>query len=100
MLFVAVLLGLSAGEARAQDPDPVADAKGFRQNHDYFTQEPFEHIDTYTGSLVLTFVDLVLPGNAGRDLRFTRTYIGRRTTTTRCSSWRAWTPGASPRWPA
>src|SRR5258706_15310328 len=59
--------------ANAQN-DPIFDAKGFQQNRDYFSQEPFEHIDTMTGGLVLTFTDLVLPGNAGRDLRIQRTY--------------------------
>ena len=73
MLFVAVVLGLGGGVARAQTPDPVFDAKGFQQNRDDFSQKPFEHIDTFAGSLVLTFTDFVLSGTAGRDLRFTRT---------------------------
>lgn len=54
--------------------DPVFDAKGFQQNRDYFSQESYEHIDTLSGSLVLTFTDLALPGNAGHDLQFQRTY--------------------------
>jgi YD repeat-containing protein len=53
---------------------PVADAKGFQTNRDYFSQVPFEHIDTATGALILTFTDLVLPGHMGRDLKFQRTY--------------------------
>jgi YD repeat-containing protein len=56
------------------DPAAVLNAPGFQQNHDYFSALPFENIDTATGGLVLTFTDLVLPGNAGRDLRFQRTY--------------------------
>ena len=60
VLTVAGVLGLSAGVAQAQDP--VFDAKGFQQNRDYFSPEPFEHIDTGGGALVLTFTDLVLPG--------------------------------------
>jgi YD repeat-containing protein len=70
---VAVISLLIARMVFAQG-DPIADANGFQKNHDYFSAEPFEHIDTYTGSLVLTFTDLVLSGNAGHDLRFTRTY--------------------------
>ncbi len=54
--------------------DPVFDAKGFQQNRDYFAQAPYENIDTLSGGLVLTFTDLVLPGNGGRDLKFQRTF--------------------------
>jgi YD repeat-containing protein len=52
----------------------VFDAKGFQKNRDYFSQLPFEHIDTLTGNLVLTFTDIVLPGNAGMDLKIQRTF--------------------------
>lgn len=72
-LATLILLAAGALPSRAQN-DPVFDAKGFQQNRDYFSQEPYEHIDTLSGSLVLTFTDLVLPGNAGRDLRFQRTF--------------------------
>ncbi len=65
----ALLLSTSAG---AQDA--VFDAPGFQKHRDYFSQEPYENIDTLSGSLVLTFTDLVLPGNAGQELRFQRTY--------------------------
>ena len=53
---------------------PVLDPKGFQQNRDYFSGAPFENIDTLSGALVLTFTDLVLPGNGGWDVRFQRTY--------------------------
>ena len=53
---------------------PVFDAKGSEDNRDHFGQLSFETIDTMTGALVLTHTDLVLPGNAGRELRFQRTY--------------------------
>ena len=71
MAFAALLLVSRTAGAQS---DPVFDAKGFQQNRDYFSQVPYEHIDTLSGSLVLTFTDLVLPGNGGRDLRFQRTY--------------------------
>jgi len=61
----------SVSKASAQS-DPIFDAKGFQPNRDYFSEFPFEHIDTATGGLTLTFTDLVLPGNAGHALRFTR----------------------------
>src|SRR5207249_5413658 len=70
-MLTAVAVGVTTVHAQ-NDPDPVA--KGFQQNRDYFSQEPFEHTDPGTGSLVLSFTDLVLPGNAGRDLKFIRTY--------------------------
>src|SRR5688572_3563406 len=53
---------------------PVLDVPGIQDHRDYFSAMPFEHIDTFTGSLVLTFTDLVLPGNGGRELRFQRTF--------------------------
>jgi hypothetical protein len=73
-LLVSAMLA-QASMSRAQgDPAAVLHAPGFQQNRDYFSALPFENIDTATGGLVLTFTDLVLPGNAGRDLRFQRTY--------------------------
>lgn len=54
--------------------DEVFDASGFSRNRNLFSQLPFEHIDPMTGNLLLTFTDLVLPGNAGFDLRIQRTY--------------------------
>ncbi len=74
LLLLCLPLGLAAPIPGAQAQDPVVDAKGFQTNRDYFSQAPFEHIDTCSGSLVLTFTDLVLPGNAGRALRFTRVF--------------------------
>jgi hypothetical protein len=72
---VVVLLLSSAQIARAQQPShPGLDAPGFQPNRDYFSQMPFEHVDAASGGLILTFTDLVLPGNAGRELRFQRTY--------------------------
>src|SRR3954471_23198398 len=70
LILACLTLQLNVAEAQ----DPVIDAKGIQANRDYFTQQPFEHIDALTGSVVLSFTDLVLPGNAGRELRFTRTY--------------------------
>jgi YD repeat-containing protein len=60
--------------ARTAAQDAVFDAKGFQQNRDYFSQQPYENIDTLSGNLILTFTDLALPGNAGHDLKFQRTY--------------------------
>ena len=71
MSVVAVIAFASLANGQS---DPVFDAKGFQQNRDYFSQQPYENIDTLSGSLILTFTDLSLPGNAGRDLKFQRTY--------------------------
>jgi hypothetical protein len=49
-------------------------AAGIQTDRDYLSLMPFERFDTMSGALVLQFTDLVLPGNAGRELRFQRTY--------------------------
>src|SRR5436190_23696904 len=79
------MTSVGIGIASAQS-DPIADAKGFQKNHDYFSQEPSEQIDAYTGSLVSTFTDLVLPGNAGHDLLFTRSFNSKAFKYA-CTSW-------------
>jgi hypothetical protein len=56
------------------DPLEAFNANGFDQNRNYFSGLPIEHIDPMTGNLILTFTDLVLPGNAGFDLRIQRVY--------------------------
>jgi hypothetical protein len=76
LMVLAGLVLLEAGvvTSAGQTDDPVFDASGFQRNRDYFSQLPFENIDTLSGGLTLTFTDLVLPGNAGFDLRFQRTF--------------------------
>src|SRR5262249_58046730 len=78
----SIILGLPA--VVLSQTDRVFDAKGFQQNHDYFSRQPFEHIDIGTGSLILTFTDLILPGNGGHELKFQRTYSNKD------SSWTYW----------
>jgi hypothetical protein len=53
-------------------------------------QFPFEHIDALTGSLVLTFTDLVLPGNGGHNFVWQRTYNSKKET---FSGYQGWSPG-------
>jgi hypothetical protein len=55
-------------------PYPLYDAQGFQPGRDYLSELPFEHIDTMTGNVLLTFTDLSLPGNAGFDLNIVRAY--------------------------
>jgi YD repeat-containing protein len=50
------------------------DIGGIQALQGYHTFEPFEHLNTNTANLVLSFTDLALPGNAGRELVFQRTY--------------------------
>jgi hypothetical protein len=54
--------------------DDALNNKGLHAERSYFSPEPYEHFDTMSGNVVLTFTDLALPGNAGRELRFQRTY--------------------------
>lgn len=72
LLGLAVLLGVLL--PLPSNADELFDARGFVQNRAYFGQSPVEHIDPVTGNVLLTFTDLVLPGNAGFDLRIQRTY--------------------------
>jgi len=77
LVFVVLLMFTVAAPAHGQSELSNADAannKGLLKQRGYFSPEPFEHFDTLSGNLVLTFTDLVLPGNAGRELRFQRTY--------------------------
>jgi len=68
LVVVAWIVGALSASAQSAGTD----AGGFQPNRAYFSPEPFEHFDMQSGNLLLTFTDLVLPGNAGRDLRFTR----------------------------
>lgn len=74
LTLLATLLALAPAWRADAQSDPIFTAAGFQQNHDYFSAAPGEHIDSNTGALVLTFTDLVLPGNNGSELRFQRTY--------------------------
>lgn len=72
-LLLLAFLCVAEGVGFAQTPSPVEEP-GFQPHRDYFAELPFEHVDLLSGSLVLTFTDLVLPGPAGRELRFQRTW--------------------------
>ncbi len=71
---LVVPLLLAGVSVRAAAQDPIFDAAGFIQNRGYATSESGERVDTRTGLLSLSYSDLDLPGNAGRSLKFTRTY--------------------------
>ena len=58
--------------ADAQSTTP--NEPGFQPNRDYLALLPWESIDTSNNNVILTFADLVLPGNRGRELRFERVF--------------------------
>jgi hypothetical protein len=60
---------LDASAQTAATPVP-----GFQHDQAYVGALPFEHIDTASGNLLLTFTDLSLPGYNGMDLVVQRTY--------------------------
>jgi len=66
--------------------DELYDAPGFDPNRETFSSMPNEHIDTFTGGLILTFEDIRLPGNGGLDLVIQRTYNSKNT----CNEWTYW----------
>lgn len=74
---VLCLLAAVAVPAIARAQDEPLDA-GLQQNHNYLSLLDFEYVDTMSGNLLLTFSDLVLPGNAGRELRIQRSYNSKR----------------------
>lgn len=59
--------------ARAQAPTEFQRV-GLQPNRDYLRLQPFEHLDTESGNVIVTLPLLTLPGNAGRTLQFTLTY--------------------------
>ncbi len=71
ILFVALAV-LLPWPANAQSD--LSNTLGLQQDRNYFSPEGFEHLDTLSTNVVLTFVDLSLPGNGGRSLQFQRSY--------------------------
>jgi hypothetical protein len=60
--------------ARARNRAKPAWRRGFSGQHGTYSALPYEHVDPLSGNLIVTVTDLALPGNAGLDLRVTRTY--------------------------
>ena len=65
---------LSPAIQAKQSSPPDFSAKGLFPKRSYFAQFPFENVDMINGNLLLRFVDLSLPGNAGMDLRIERSF--------------------------
>jgi hypothetical protein len=87
VLALALVLAAAAQVAAQEAPHPL-ELTGFQPGRGYLSVLPWESIDVFSGSVVLTFTDLVLPGNAGLDLKVTRVYNSK-------GSWR-WTIGIGP----
>jgi YD repeat-containing protein len=71
------MLWMAAGHVaplRGQNPDQPQPVPGFQRDQAYWGAFPFEHIDTGSGNLILTFTDFSLPGYGGLDLVFQRTF--------------------------
>jgi YD repeat-containing protein len=64
------LYAVPAGHAQSTAPNEP----GFQPNRDYLSLLPWESIDTSNNNVILTFTDLALPGNRGRELRFERVF--------------------------
>ena len=47
---VATLLLFPSADGFAQQAHPGLDTPGFKENRDYLSQFPFEHIDTISGA--------------------------------------------------
>lgn len=72
---VLALIGASSSaKAQSSGADAVFDASGAQPNRGYFSELDFEHIDTLNGNVVLSFVDVSLPGPPGLAISFTRSY--------------------------
>jgi len=50
------------------------DETGFRSNKTYIQYSPQEYINPFSGNLMLSYTDIILPGNGGLDLKIQRTY--------------------------
>ena len=71
-LSAVPMVGSGSGAMRVRSS--AFDFTGHRPERGYFSGMPWERIDMVNGNLTMTFTDLVLPGNAGMDVRITRTY--------------------------
>src|SRR5262249_45417777 len=73
-LFLSIALLALADAARGQGTPDLLQSKGFDAEHNWFSPFDWEHFDATPANILLTFTDLTLPGNAGRELRFQRVF--------------------------
>ena len=70
LLLVSVLVNPSDLFAMGENYDET----GFRSNRTYIRYLPQEFVNPFSGNLILSYTDIVLPGNGGLDLKIQRTY--------------------------
>ncbi|HEX3036340.1 MAG TPA: RHS repeat-associated core domain-containing protein [Thermodesulfobacteriota bacterium] len=71
LLLVLILVGLSnVLAAVGQDYNEM----GFSSNRTYIKYSEQEYVNPFSGNLILSNTDILLPGNGGLDLRIQRTY--------------------------
>ena len=63
--------------------DELYDAPGLNPYRETLSSIPNEHIDPFTGGVILSFEDFRLPGNGGLDLVIQRTFNSKST----CNQW-------------
>src|SRR5689334_6589238 len=89
IVLVCLLAAFVAAPRRAHaQAGTVQEENGFQPNRDYLSLQAWESIDTANGNIILTFTDLVLPGNNGHELRFERTFNNLITKAGQVSRWR------------
>jgi hypothetical protein len=89
---VAIFVCIACAYAQSPQQEAVS-AVGFQKGRNYFSPEPYEHYDSVSGNVLLSFSDLSLPGNAGRSLTFQRTYNNQRAVVDQNSRWSFGFPG-------
>lgn len=63
------------------------DDNGFRPYRTYISYSPFEHVDPYSGNLILTHTDISLPGNGSMHLEISRIYNSKQIYVPFTGSW-------------
>lgn len=77
LLFLAISLMPSLLVSAAEEvfeEETFYGTRGFNPHRKYVNRAFNEHVDPYTGNLLLTYTDIYLPGDGGLDLKIQRTY--------------------------
>jgi YD repeat-containing protein len=83
LVFLFFLIVFSSVFSPLFAEDAFYDAAGFNPNRETFSMVPYEHIDTFTGGITLSFIDARLPGNGGLALVIQRTFNSKNV----CKTW-------------
>jgi hypothetical protein len=90
LIFILLILILTPTLLFAETitNDPYYDAPGSSAYRDPLSVVPFEHIDTFTGGITLSFTDIRLPGRGGLDMVIQRTFNSKNV----CKGWTIFGP--------